>query len=213
MLKIKDLGLKSYQSCYQQMQDFTANRDATTPDQIWLVEHPPVFTQGLNGKPEHLLTTATSAPVVQTDRGGQITYHAPGQLIAYLLIDLQRREMKIRDLVSLMENAVIDFLQEKGIKGVARADAPGIYIEGKKIASLGLKIKKYRSYHGLALNVDLDLSPFAQINPCGLVKMQMTKLTDFYPTDIETTKPGLVAALTTRLEKYPIISDHFQSTN
>ena len=175
-MQIKYLGLQPYQTTWQAMQDFTNQRDYETDDELWVVEHPAIFTQGLNGKAEHLLQLAPTIPLVQTDRGGQVTYHGPGQLIIYVLVDLKRTKIGVRALVSLIEESIINFLQSFDIQSIARADAPGVYVEGKKIASLGLKIRKQRSYHGLALNVDMDLSPFKMINPCGLHGMQMTQL-------------------------------------
>lgn len=160
------------------MQDFTQNRTEVTPDEIWVVEHPAVFTQGLNGKAEHILTQPTHIPIVQTDRGGQITYHGPGQLVMYVLIDLKRAKLSVRHLVHTLEDALIQFLASFNITAIARADAPGVYVNQQKIASLGLKVKKHRSYHGLALNVNMDLAPFKLINPCGLADMEMTQLSD-----------------------------------
>lgn len=172
---VKQLGLQPYLETWQAMQDFTNNRTAETDDEIWIVEHPPVFTQGLNGKAEHLLKT-TNIPVVQTDRGGQITYHGPGQAVLYVLVDLKRAKLGVRALVSELENSIIEYLTDLGITSEARKDAPGVYVNGQKIASLGLKIRQQRSYHGLALNVDMDLSPFDKVNPCGLQGMQMTQI-------------------------------------
>lgn len=168
------------------MQTFTNERDEATPDEIWLLQHHPVFTQGQAGKPEHLLNPG-NIPVVQTDRGGQITYHGPGQLVIYLLLDLRRRKLGVRDVVTLMENAVIDLLTSLDVKAHAKDDAPGVYVDGRKIASLGLRVRRGCSFHGLALNVDMDLNPFLQINPCGYAGMQMTQVKDFSPNaDIDT---------------------------
>jgi len=175
-IHIKQLGLQPYESTWQAMQAFTQNRQENTPDELWLVEHPAVFTQGLNGKAEHLLQSTDDIPVIKTDRGGQITYHGPGQLIIYILVDLKRAKLGVRALVTLIEKSIVDYLQQLGITSEARADAPGVYVENQKIASLGLKIRKQRSYHGLALNIDMDLSPFKRINPCGLNGMQMTQV-------------------------------------
>jgi len=174
---IKPLGLQPYEQTWQAMQAFTDNRQPETPDELWIVEHPPVFTQGLNGKAEHILQNS-EIPIVQTDRGGQITYHAPGQIIIYVLVDLKRPKLGVRALVSLLENSIIEYLATLNIQSKARADAPGVYVEGQKIASLGLKIRKQKSYHGLALNVDMDLSPFKLVNPCGLQGMQMTQISN-----------------------------------
>jgi len=175
-MQIKQLGQQPYQATWQAMQDFTNQRDEHTADELWIVEHPPVFTQGLNGKAEHLLQLAPQIPLVQTDRGGQVTYHGPGQLVIYVLVDLKRNQIGVRKLVTLIEESIIALLHEFKIEAIARADAPGVYVNGDKIASLGLKIRKQKSYHGLALNLDMDLAPFQMINPCGLQGMQMTQL-------------------------------------
>jgi len=159
------------------MQAFTAQRDQATEDEIWLLEHKPVFTQGMNGKPEHILNQR-QIPLVEIDRGGQVTYHGPGQLIVYCLIDLKRKKIGIRQMVSGLEQAVIDLLSEQNIKAFARKDAPGVYVEGAKISALGLRIKKSCSYHGLSLNVDMDLAPFKDINPCGYEGLAVTQLKD-----------------------------------
>ncbi len=155
------------------MQDFTAQRAADTPDELWLLEHPPVYTQGQAGKPEHLIAV-TEIPVVPIDRGGQITYHGPGQALAYVLVDLRRRGYGIRELVTRMEQAVIDLLAAQGVTAERRAGAPGVYVDGAKIAALGLRVKHGCTYHGLALNVDMDLRPFAAINPCGYAGLPVT---------------------------------------
>ena len=176
-LNIRYLGLQPYQTTWQAMSDFTEQRGADTIDEIWLVEHPSVFTQGLAGKAEHLLTQ-TNIPIVKSDRGGQITYHAPGQLIAYLLINIRRKDFNVRSLVSIIEQGIIDLLADFNVIAIAKPDAPGVYVDGKKIASLGLKIRKGCSFHGLALNVDMDLSPFLQINPCGYAGLEMTQCRD-----------------------------------
>ena len=160
------------------MQDYTLTRDERSADEIWIVEHPPVFTQGLNAKPEHLLQVS-DIPLVNADRGGQITYHAPGQLVVYTLIDIKRRQLGVRQLVTLIEQAMIDTLAQYGLQAIAKAEAPGVYIADKKIGSVGLRIKKGCSYHGLSLNNDMDLTPFSDINPCGYQGLQVTQLTDF----------------------------------
>jgi lipoyl(octanoyl) transferase len=159
------------------MQDFTAQRTADTPDEIWLVEHPPVYTQGQAGKPEHLIAE-TAIAVVPIDRGGQITYHGPGQAVAYVLVDLRRRGYGIRELVMRMEQAVIDLLADQGVRAGRLAGAPGVYVDGAKIAALGLRVKQGCTYHGLAFNVDMDLAPFAAINPCGYEGMRVTQCRD-----------------------------------
>ncbi|TVQ71308.1 MAG: lipoyl(octanoyl) transferase LipB [Oceanospirillales bacterium] len=174
-LIVRQLGLQPYAPIWERMQTFTNQRDADTCDEIWLLQHEPVFTQGQAGKAEHLLNPG-NIPVVQTDRGGQITYHGPGQLVAYLLLDLRRRKLGVRDVVTLMENAVIDLLASLDIKASAKPDAPGVYVNDNKIASLGLRVRRGCSFHGLALNVDMDLEPFLRINPCGYAGMQMTQV-------------------------------------
>ena len=174
---IKNLGLVPYADAFAAMKAFTEARSAATADEIWLLEHPPVFTQGLGGKAEHILQRG-AIPIVPIDRGGQITYHAPGQIVMYLLLDLNRARVGIRALVTLIENSVIALLADQGIAAASRADAPGVYVAGKKIASLGLKIRRGCCYHGVALNVDMDLAPFRWINPCGLRGMEMTQLAD-----------------------------------
>lgn len=177
MLEVLQLGMRDYMEVWQDMQRFTAERDDNTPDQIWLVEHPPVYTLGLNGK-QHHIHDAGEIPVIQVDRGGQVTYHGPGQAVLYLLIDLRRKGMGVRELVSRMEQAVIALLGEFKIASSARKDAPGVYVADQKIAALGLRVKRGCSYHGISLNVDMDLSPFLGINPCGYPGMSVTQLKD-----------------------------------
>ncbi len=171
---IHSLGLVEYQPTWDAMKRFTAERVPETRDEIWLVQHPPVYTQGQAGKPEHLLH-GTAIPVIKIDRGGQITYHGPGQIVAYLLLDLRRWKINVRELVRLMEQAVIDLLAEHGVAATGREDAPGVYVGDAKIAALGLKIKNGCCYHGLAFNVDMDLAPFANINPCGYAGLRVTQ--------------------------------------
>lgn len=171
---IHSLGLVEYLPIWDAMKKFTAERTAETRDEIWLVQHPPTYTQGQAGRPEHLLRPA-AIPVVKIDRGGQITYHGPGQIVAYLLLDLRRWKINVRELVRLMEQAVIDLFGEFGVAAQGREDAPGVYVGDAKIASLGLKIKHGCCYHGLALNVDMDLTPFAAINPCGYAGLRVTQ--------------------------------------
>ncbi len=168
------LGMVEYRPTWEAMQQFTKERGAETRDEIWLVQHPPTYTQGLAGLPEHLLRH-TDIPVIKIDRGGQITYHGPGQIVAYLLLDLRRLKINVRELVTLMEQSVIDLLAEYGISAKARADAPGVYVDDAKIASLGLKIRHGCCYHGLALNVDMNTTPFASINPCGYAGLKVTQ--------------------------------------
>ncbi len=172
------LGLVEYQPTWDAMKAFTAQRTAETRDEIWLLQHPPTFTQGQAGKPEHLLN-AHNIPVVKIDRGGQITYHGPGQVVAYLLLDLRRWKINVRELVRLMEQSVINVLAIYGITAAGREDAPGIYVGEAKIGALGLKIRNGCCYHGLSLNVDMDLTPFAGINPCGYQGLRVTQIKDF----------------------------------
>lgn len=172
---VRNLGTQDYQPVYKAMSRFSAGRDKHSSDEFWLVEHPPVFTQGRNSNPAHLLTPG-EIPVVDIDRGGQVTYHGPGQLVLYTLIDLPRAKLGVRDLVSALEHSVIALLAEQNIEAAARPDAPGVYVEGAKIAALGLRVKRGRSYHGLSLNVDMDLEPFSRINPCGHKGMEVTML-------------------------------------
>jgi lipoyl(octanoyl) transferase len=174
-VKRRWLGRVDYQSTWQAMKDFTATRTADTEDELWLLEHPPVFTVGLAGDPAHLLAPG-DIPVVQTDRGGQVTYHGPGQLVAYVLVDLRRNHLSVHGLVQALEDAVIALAAARGIEAAARRDAPGVYVGGRKLASLGLRIRRGASYHGLALNVEMDLTPFQRINPCGMVGLEVTQL-------------------------------------
>ena len=174
---VKKLGLQDYQSVWAAMQAFTNERDETTRDEIWLVEHPPVFTQGQAGKPEHLLNPG-EIPVVQTDRGGQVTYHGPGQLVVYLMLNLRRHKLGVRQLVTLIEQSIIDLLNDYNIEASARADAPGVYVAEKKIAALGLRVRHGCSFHGLSLNIDMDLEPFSRINPCGYADLEVTQMRD-----------------------------------
>jgi lipoyl(octanoyl) transferase len=174
---VKHLGRVEYEPTFQAMQDFTTARTAGTPDELWIVEHPPVYTLGQAGKPEHILRDI-GIPVVKIDRGGQVTYHGPGQVVIYLLLDLQRLKFKVRVLVIAFEQAVIDLLAEHGVTAERRAGAPGVYVGDAKIAALGLKIRNGCSYHGLSLNVDMDLSPFAAINPCGYAGLKVIQTRD-----------------------------------
>ena len=176
-LLIRHLGLQDYDPVWQTMQTFTQRRDDATLDEIWLLQHPPVYTLGLNGKRKHLLIE-NEIPVIDIDRGGQVTYHGPGQLVAYTLIDLERKRLSVRDLVQHLEQAIIDLLADFSIRATQKTNAPGVYVKDVKIAALGLRIKKGRSYHGLSLNIDMDLSPFSAINPCGYEDMQVTQLGD-----------------------------------
>lgn len=178
---VRHLGLQPYEPVSQAMHDFTDSRDETTPDEIWLVEHLPVFTQGQAGKAEHLLMTG-DIPVIQSDRGGQVTYHGPGQQVMYVLLNLKRRKLGVRELVTLLEQTVVNTLAEYGIDAHPRADAPGVYVGEMKICSLGLRIRKGCSFHGLALNINMDLAPFLRINPCGYAGMEMTQMCQWVAT-------------------------------
>lgn len=173
-LRIRWLGQQDYLSCWQAMQDFTNQRTETTIDEVWLLEHTPVFTQGQNGKPEHVLNPG-SIPIVQTDRGGQVTYHGPGQLMAYILVDLRRKKLNVRELVTKIEQSVIALLAEYHITAIAKTEAPGVYVDEAKICSIGLRIRRGCSYHGIAFNVGMDLEPFTRINPCGFSQLKMTQ--------------------------------------
>ena len=179
-VRVKHLGHVEYEPTWRAMQAFTAARTADTPDEFWVLEHPPVYTQGQAGKPEHLLH-ATDIPVIRIDRGGQITYHGPGQLVIYTLVDLRRLGYGIRELVQRMEQGVIDMLAAHNIDSERLSGAPGVYVGGAKIAALGLRVKHGCTYHGLALNVDMDLAPFSAINPCGLPGLAVTQCCDFLP--------------------------------
>ncbi|MBD9416925.1 lipoyl(octanoyl) transferase LipB [Pseudomonas sp. PDM16] len=180
-LVVRHLGLVEYLPTLEAMRSFTAERDEQTADEIWLLQHPRVFTQGQAGKPEHLLAPG-DIPVVQVERGGQVTYHGPGQLVAYLMLNLRRQKLGVRELVTAMENALVDVLAGYGIAAAPKADAPGVYVAGDKIASLGLRVRNGCSFHGLALNVDMDMSPFQRINPCGYAGLKMVQLKDLLET-------------------------------
>ena len=211
-LLVRRLGRRPYEPVWKAMRDFTDARDESTPDELWLVEHDPVFTQGLAGKPEHLINP-NDIPVVQTDRGGQVTYHGPGQVVAYPLLDLERCGVSVRCLVDRLEQAVIDVLAACSVDGVRREGAPGVFVAEAKIASIGLKVRRGRTYHGLAFNIDMDLTPFSWINPCGFAGLAMTQAVDhvngaewddmagrlvkafchlmsYHPTDTRSTAPG-----------------------
>ena len=172
---VRDLGLTDYEPVWRGMQDFTDARDADTRDEIWFTEHKPVFTLGLNAAREHLLAPG-DIPVIQIDRGGQVTYHGPGQLMIYPLIDIRRAGIGVRDLVTALEQSAVDLASSYGIEAVSRADAPGVYAAGVKLASVGLRIRRGASFHGMALNVDVDLEPFSRINPCGFEDLEVTDL-------------------------------------
>ena len=198
---VRNLGCVAYEPTWHAMQHFTQTRDADSADEIWLLEHPCVFTQGQAGKAEHVLA-AGDIPIVQVDRGGQVTYHGPGQLVAYILIDVRRSGQGVRDLVNAMENSLIELLSDYAIDAQARPGAPGVYVADKKIASLGLRIRRGCSFHGLALNVDMDLQPFQRINPCGYAGLQMTQLRDEtqHPVDLSEVSVRLRDALISHLK-------------
>lgn len=172
---IRKLGLQDYEPVWRAMQQFTDQRDATTRDEIWFCEHRPVFTLGVNAAREHLLAPG-DIPVVQIDRGGQVTYHGPGQLMIYPLLDIRRAGIGVRDLVTALEQCVVDLVAESGIAAASRCDAPGVYVAGVKLASVGLRIRRGASFHGMALNVDVNLEPFARINPCGFANLEVTDM-------------------------------------
>ena len=201
-MRAVDLGRTRYGPVFQAMQTFTAQRTPETADELWVTEHESVFTQGQAGRAEHLLAPG-DIEVVQSDRGGQVTYHGPGQLVVYLMVDIRRAGLSPRGLVSAIEGSIIDLLAGYGIDAANRSDAPGVYVDGAKVASLGLRIRRGCSYHGLALNVQMDLEPFARINPCGLIGLKVTQLADLGgPTRIEDVKAPLIERLKARLEKH-----------
>ncbi len=192
---VRHLGYRDYLPVWHAMQEFTATRKEGASDELWLVEHPPVYTQGMSGKPEHLLDPG-AIPVIQVDRGGQVTYHGPGQAVVYVLVDLRRRGWGVRQLVGLMEQAVIDLLAYYGITAHARRDAPGVYVGNSKIAALGLRVRRGCSYHGLSLNVAMDLEPFQRINPCGYAGMEVTQVSDVGgPGDLGAVSDALLSHL------------------
>lgn len=188
-LKVRELGCRPYLQTWEAMRAFTDSRNQFTPDEIWLLEHPPVYTQGLAGKPEHVLD-AGDIPVIQTDRGGQVTYHGPGQLVIYPLLNLDRLGLGIRTLVATLETVTIDLLDELGIPGHRTDGAPGVFVDGAKIASIGMKVRRGYTFHGLAFNMTMDLSPFARINPCGFAGQPMTRLIDLVDEPVDGTDLG-----------------------
>lgn len=197
--QVRELGTVAYQPTLDQMRAFTDTRDAGTPDELWLLQHPRVFTQGQAGKAEHVLAPG-DIEVVQVDRGGQVTYHGPGQWVLYLLVDLRRRHMGVRDLVDVIEHAIIDLLSGYGVEAAGKQGAPGVYVDGAKIASLGLRVRRGCSYHGLALNVDMDLEPFSRINPCGYEGLAVTSLAELVPgVDVDEVGRRLVDCVVARL--------------
>lgn len=198
---VRDLGLVDYLVCLRAMQDFTARRGPTTGDELWLLQHPPVYTLGLNAR-QAVLANPTGIPVVKCDRGGEISYHGPGQLVAYALIDLRRRGWGVKQLVHTLEQSVLDFLAERGIEAARRPGAPGVYVAGRKIAQLGLRIRGGASYHGLSFNIDMDLAPFRQIRPCGIEGLEVTQLAALPGAKIplDAAADGLRAQLLRQLE-------------
>jgi lipoyl(octanoyl) transferase len=194
-VRVRHLGRVDYLTTWQRMQQFTATRTARSADELWLLEHPPVFTLGMAGKTEHLLAPG-DIPVVHADRGGQVTYHGPGQLVVYALIDLRRAGLGVRDLVTGLERSVIRYAADLGLTAAARREAPGVYVNERKLASVGIRIRRGASYHGLALNVNLDLEPFGRINPGGFAGLAMTRLADLAPVaDVDAAAAGLLPHL------------------
>ncbi|GMW06129.1 MAG: octanoyltransferase [Nevskiales bacterium] len=198
-MRVRRPGLVDYRVAFDDMVRFTMERDPGTPDELWLLQHPPVFTLGMNADPAHVLD-AGDIPVVRVDRGGQVTYHGPGQVVAYVLLDLGRRHLGVRALVSLLEDVVVATLARYDIRAASRPAAPGVYVDGAKIASLGLRVRRGASYHGLALNVDMDLAPFARINPCGFPGIEVTQVAALGgPADADRVSRDLEEELLARL--------------
>lgn len=190
----RELGLQPYEPVWRAMQAFTDDRHDGTPDEIWSVQHPPVFTLGQAGKPEHVLAPG-DIPIVPVDRGGQVTYHGPGQLVLYPLLDLRRLGLGVRELVTLIEQALIDVLADHGVEAQRQDGAPGVYVGEAKIAALGLRVRRGRSFHGLSFNIDMDLEPFGRINPCGFAGLQVTQLSAFCETTPEAVRDRLLRQL------------------
>ncbi|KZN38914.1 lipoate-protein ligase B [Pseudoalteromonas luteoviolacea S2607] len=209
---IRQLGRQSYEPIWQKMQTFTDQRDESDADEIWLVEHEPVFTQGQAGKSEHLLAPG-DIPVVKVDRGGQVTYHGPGQQMMYVLFNLRRLKIGVRELVTWLEETIIDALQEYDINAYAKSDAPGVYVDNCKVASLGLRVRRGCSFHGLALNVNMDLSPFLRINPCGYAGMQMVQTSEINgPASLEQAGQGLIKHMLKRINaKHVVHTEGFEN--
>ena len=195
---MRRLGIADYEPVWREMQAFTDTRDKQTPDQLWLVQHPPVFTQGQAGKAEHVLAPG-DIPVVQVDRGGQVTYHGPGQIVAYPLIDIRRKGIGVREFVNRIEESIIGVLALHGVQGQRVEGAPGIYVDGNKVASLGLRVRRGCTFHGLAFNIDMDLEPFQRINPCGFAGLQVTQLSDLAVVTLEQAEQELVESLARQL--------------
>ncbi len=210
LIVVRSLGLREYEPLWRAMQQFTESRSSLTPDEIWFTEHPPVFTLGLNASREHLLTPG-DIPVIQVDRGGQVTYHGPGQLMIYPLIDLKRAGLGVRDLVTGLEQTVVDLLADFDIEAASSKDAPGVYVEGCKVASVGLRVRRGGSYHGMALNIDMDLEPFSRINPCGFSDLEVTNLTALGVSESRTEIQARVQAhllRRLRMDEREVISDY-----
>ena len=197
-LCVRRLGLAEYEPVWRDMQAFTDSRDENSKDELWLVQHSPVFTQGQAGKAEHVLAPG-DIPVIQVDRGGQVTYHGPGQIVAYPLVDIQRKGIAVRDFVNRIETAIIEVLAHYGVKGERIAGAPGIYVSGDKIASLGLRVRRGCTFHGLAFNIEMDLEPFQRINPCGYAGLQVTQLSALAPVDFQQLEDRLIDSLAQHL--------------
>lgn len=209
-LVVRRLGLADYLPVWRAMQDFTDRRDAATVDEFWLVQHPPVFTQGQAGRAEHLLAPG-AIPVIQVDRGGQVTYHGPGQIVGYPLIDLRRLGVGVKDFVHRIEEAIIRVLARYGVAGERIAGAPGIYVAGAKIASLGLRVRRGCSFHGLAFNIDMDLEPFRRINPCGFAGLEVTQLSALAPVEFAAVESHLIEELGAALG-YSEVVDEAEAT-
>ena len=202
-LVLRELGLVDYEPTLAAMQQFTATRDADSPDELWLLQHPRVFTQGQAGRAEHVLAPS-DIPVIQVDRGGQVTYHGPGQWVLYLMVDIRRRQLGVRDLVDLIEQSLVQLLAEYSINAATKPGAPGVYVAGDKVAALGLRVRRGCSYHGLSLNVDMDLEPFGRINPCGYEGLQVTSMARLLPAtrlDLDAVGKRLLAIVAARLQK------------
>jgi len=210
-LCVRRLGLEEYEAVWRRMQAFTDQRGETSGDELWLVQHPPVFTQGQAGKDEHLLAPG-DIPVIHVDRGGQVTYHGPGQIVAYPLVDIQRRRLGVQEFVRRIEESIICVLAQYGVVGERIAGAPGIYVNGDKIASLGLRIRRGCSYHGLAFNIDMNLEPFQRINPCGYAGLRVTQLSTFAHAPVEQVEERLVASLGEQLGYSDIVYDRSRET-
>jgi lipoyl(octanoyl) transferase len=209
-LILRHLGRRPYRPVWDSMRDFTDGRTPDQTDELWIVEHDPVFTQGLAGKAEHVLDSS-GIPIVQTDRGGQVTYHGPGQVVVYPLLDIDRRGLGVRCLVDRLEQAVIELLADRGIPSARREGAPGVYVADAKIASIGLKVRRGRTYHGLALNVDMDLRPFSRINPCGFAGLAMTQMVDHLPGTTPTAAGVALCTSICRQLDYDVVGEESEN--